>query len=194
MDNFDWVNVLAILLGPILAVQAQSFIENKREKKQRKLEILKTLIATKSQPQMYEHVRALNLINIEFYGNKKVISAWEKYYNFLSNGKTETIEWHNEREDLLTKLLSEILEATRFKFNKSQLATYTPKAFFDTEISNNILKEKLKTVLSGETAIHMSVDSFPSAPQEILQNQNKLQKSLIDCLDGEKPIRIKIDN
>jgi hypothetical protein len=63
--------VFATLLGPVLAVQAQKWIERAREKTQRKIAIFRTLMATRATFLSPAHVEALNAIPIEFYGNKK---------------------------------------------------------------------------------------------------------------------------
>lgn len=46
MKAIEWVTIGAIIVGPILAVQIQKLIERYTEKKDRKLNIFKTLMAT----------------------------------------------------------------------------------------------------------------------------------------------------
>ena len=70
MQTKDWITVIAVIAGPILAVQAQKFVESFREKKQRRSAIFKTLMSTRAERLHREHVQALNMIDIEFYGRR----------------------------------------------------------------------------------------------------------------------------
>jgi len=68
MELKDWITILAIIIGPILAVQAQKVLENSRIKKQRRLHLFHTLMSTRASRVSNAHVSALNMIDIEFYG------------------------------------------------------------------------------------------------------------------------------
>jgi hypothetical protein len=58
--------VVAVLLGPILAIQAEKFLHSRRERRQRKLEVFRTLMANRAAGLSPAHVEALNRIDIEF--------------------------------------------------------------------------------------------------------------------------------
>ena len=68
MQAKEWVTVAAIIIGPILAIQIQKILDNLREKKKRRITIFKTLMSTRATRLNKEHVEALNMIDIEFYG------------------------------------------------------------------------------------------------------------------------------
>jgi hypothetical protein len=74
--------VFATLLGPVLAVQAQKWIERARERKQRKIGIFRTLMATRAAFLSPAHVEALNAVPIEFYGNRKIVNSWKEYLDY----------------------------------------------------------------------------------------------------------------
>jgi len=92
----DWITISAIIIGPILAVQAQKFIEAVRYKKQRRLNLFHTLMSTRASRVSNEHVGALNMIDIEFYGRKifgfrfqtpkekSITNAWKNYNDQLN--------------------------------------------------------------------------------------------------------------
>ena len=48
MSISEWITVAAIICGPILAVQAQKWIETAREKRNRRLNVFKRLMATRA--------------------------------------------------------------------------------------------------------------------------------------------------
>lgn len=92
----DWVTIAAIILGPILAVQAQKILEGRREKRTRRLDLFRTLMKTRAERISRDHVQALNMIDIEFYGRrifgrrfqikkeKRVTNAWKTYNDHLN--------------------------------------------------------------------------------------------------------------
>jgi hypothetical protein len=77
--------VLAIVLGPILAVQAQKWREDLRSKSERRREIFEVLMATRLARLSPEHVHALNRIDIEFRKIKPVEEAWRDYLAHLTS-------------------------------------------------------------------------------------------------------------
>lgn len=76
----DWVIAGCTLLGPVLAVQAQKWVEGFREQRARRLTIFRRLMATRAQNLNPAHVEALNAVPIDFYKDKKVMDAWEEYF------------------------------------------------------------------------------------------------------------------
>ena len=83
MTISDWLVIVIILLAPLLAIQTQKYIENSREKKARKMKIFRTLMATRGNPLSPQHVEALNMIDIEFYENKKIVDGWKLLLDIL---------------------------------------------------------------------------------------------------------------
>ena len=87
MSCNEIVSISAIILGPILAVQIEKYLERRRENKNRRLSIFKTLMATRGTVLSWTHVEALNRIDLEFSNNKKfekVITTWQEYFDNLS--------------------------------------------------------------------------------------------------------------
>ena len=64
---FDWITVLAIVVGPILALLAQRALDSLREEKRRQ-KLYFTLMSTRAAWLSNEHVQALNSIDIVFAG------------------------------------------------------------------------------------------------------------------------------
>ena len=102
MTAVEVITIFAILAGPVLAVQAQKWIENVREKKNRKLHIFRTLMATRAAKVSAEHVRVLNMIDIKFYDDSKVKEAWKEYLDHLndSNYQYGPEKWVEKTEEL----------------------------------------------------------------------------------------------
>ena len=108
--------ILAVLIAPLVAVQVQKYLERHQEKRERKLRIFKTLMATRGVPLSQDHVQALNMIDIEFYGEKykKIITSWKDYLNHLEKITKDDEErfslWNEEKADLLANLLLVMLK------------------------------------------------------------------------------------
>ncbi|MEG6016919.1 DUF6680 family protein [Enterobacter hormaechei] len=98
METKDIIMTAAVIVGPVLAVQIQKTLEQFRERKQSRLSIFRTLMSTRAQRLHREHVQALNMIDLEFYGRKlpiiriryqtkkeqTVTHAWKSYNSHLN--------------------------------------------------------------------------------------------------------------
>ena len=90
MKLYELLTIVAIIIGPILAVQAEKFLQRNRDNRYRRLNIFKTLMATRGSSLSFSHVEALNRIDLEFSDNKKydkVIAAWKEYFDNLGHKK-----------------------------------------------------------------------------------------------------------
>ena len=61
--------ILAILLAPLVALQIQRRLDFRREIRERKLAIFRTLMTTRANKVSVSHVESLNMIDIEFFGD-----------------------------------------------------------------------------------------------------------------------------
>jgi hypothetical protein len=121
--------IIATLLGPILAVQAQKAVERARERNNRKSWVFHTLMATRAARLSADHVQALNMIDLAFYGkrifgihrrSKKetiVLDAWHEYLDHL-NTKYEEDNfslWVTKGDELFVNLLFSLADDVGFR-------------------------------------------------------------------------------
>ena len=66
----EWLTIFAIAVGPFLGIWANGKLEDRKNTNQGKLDIFKTLMATRATPLARDHVESLNRIDIEFTGRK----------------------------------------------------------------------------------------------------------------------------
>ena len=182
MQTRDWITVVAVIAGPILAVQAQQFIESLREKKKRRSEIFKKLMSTRAERVNREHVQALNMIDIEFYGRKlfgvryqtnkekSVTNAWKNYNDKLNDLKSYTSQelWQKEIDSLFTILLYKMSIALGYEYDEVQLKRdcYRPQVHVDIE-------NKQLNVITGLADLLDSRRSLPVNITECSTMQNK---------------------
>lgn len=90
IEIIEWLTLIAILVGPFLGIFVYGQIEERKKAYQRKLDVFKTLMATRAALLTPEHVYALNRIDIEFTESgadeKAVRDAWTAYHDHLSGG------------------------------------------------------------------------------------------------------------
>ncbi len=131
------VTVVAIVIGPLLAVRLQRKADEAREKRTRRYMILNILMRTRSEKLSSEHVGALNLIQLEFYGSIAVIDAYKTYSDFLNShfpSDQNALERHTTKgASLFLDLLFEIARDLKFNFDKSDLQrlSYLPMSLFN---------------------------------------------------------------
>lgn len=201
--SFDWTIkisdiaiIFATILGPILAVQAQKYLEKGREIKQRRAWLFRTLMSTRATTLSPTHVEALNAVPIEFYGKdkklKSIINKWKAYLDHLYKD-TESSGWEEKRKELLVDLLHTIAEFLGYEFNTVEIANeiYSPKGHAWIETDQEIIRKGLARLLSGQLALPMEVKSFPSDPAA-LKEQEELRRLLLRWLNGESTVAVDI--
>ena len=77
-------SVVAIIVGPVIAVRMTRKQDALREVRQRKLDVYRTLMQTRASRLAVEHVRALNTIPVEFYSIAPVMTAFREYIASLT--------------------------------------------------------------------------------------------------------------
>ncbi|MBY4733956.1 hypothetical protein K6V90_25790 [Cupriavidus pauculus] len=169
----DWLIVGATLLGPILAVQAQKWVERSRETRVRKLQVFHSLMATRGARLSGDHVRALNMIDLSFYGpvrfgknwrsksERGVLNSWKEYLDHLTENhdfdgpNAEAIA--ARREELFVNLLTTMATDLGYEFDRVQLrkSWYTPVAHNQLEERQAALLTAATEVFQGERPLHV---------------------------------------
>jgi hypothetical protein len=180
MDASVWIIVFATLLGPILAVQAQKWIERTRERAGRKEWVFQTLMATRSARLSPEHVRALNMIELTFYGTRmfgrhrqtdgerSVIAAWREYHDHFGslpeNASEEDVKrWSASGDEIFVNLLEKMAVMLHYEFDRVQLKKgwYSPRAHGVIETDQEFIRQSITQLLAGNTALKMEVVNLP---------------------------------
>lgn len=168
IKSSDIAMLLAVLLGPILAIQVQKFIEKLEESKNRKLRIFRTLMATRATPLVNSRIEALNLIDIEFQDEAAVLEQWkiclDHLYDCPSNLESSTLSadlniWNDRLKDKSARLLQAMAEALNYRFDEVQIkkGAYIPKAHVDLEEETYLLRKNLIDVMAGKRSISVRI-------------------------------------
>ncbi|HDT2542800.1 TPA: hypothetical protein QHK75_002823 [Klebsiella aerogenes] len=174
--------VIVTLNSPVITIQVQKFIERYTDKKTLKIDIFKQLMATKSQNARLsnEHVRALNIIDITFYGRvskgqaqrskteNQAISSLKLHFSHLNttypnNDNASGIIWNQTSNNLFVDLLSAIAKDIGYDFERVQLQTaiYSPIAHGEIENDQLKIRKGLASIFTEEGAIKMEIVGIP---------------------------------
>jgi hypothetical protein len=181
----DVAIVIATMIGPVLAVQAQKWIERGRGKKARQRGVFARLMATRAALLSPAAVEAFNAVPIEFYGEKPIIDAWKAYFNHMNAEGTPPDMmpvWIAKRIDLLGELLHRMAGFLGYDFNMVEITKeiYSPKAHGQIETDQEIIRRGVARLIAGEIALPISVTAMPTDPQvrELLANWFKGETTL----------------
>jgi hypothetical protein len=189
----------ATLFGPVLAVQAQKWVKRAREATNRRQLVFTTLMATRQSRVSIDHVRALNSIDLAFYGRRvlgipfrsrkaqAVLDAWHDYHAHLSvpleqrpKTEPETRKWNGRGDELFTNLLERLAAATKYKFDRQQLksGSYSPEAHGTAEIEQNLLRRLMLELSAGDRTFPLDVRAIQVSP-DAAARQHDFQERVV---------------
>lgn len=184
-----WLNLLAIIAGPVLAVQAQKWIERHREDQNRKLWLFRELMATRGTRLSPRHVDALNLVELEYSPNKPkqrpVHEAWRSYFDVLNTAPPDAGNpqpHYQRRDDALVELLYEMgvsLRVHHIDRVAIRRNAYTPSGHGDVERELNIIRKSLaKIFTTGQHAIRVQMVDADGADLPPVMTEQELYRPI----------------
>lgn len=183
------VSVVAVLASPIIALEVQKRLDDRRAIRERKMSIFRKLMTTRATQMAPAHVEALNGIEVEFYAtsgpDKKVLDAWRLYVNHLNTSSAEgeaLMRWVEKKNSLMTDLLYQMAQSLGYDIDKVTIQNnaYHPKGFVEIETEQHALRKAALAVFSGDKPLQATVvgkvqTSQPlSIPNEIGPSQSAL--------------------
>src|SRR3974390_1124226 len=107
LETRDIVTVIALILGPVLAVLITFWYQRRRQKYDAKERLFSVLMANrKANPPTFEWANALNLIDVVFADNRDVVEKWHEVYNIVIQPQFNLGQWGHTYIDLLSKMAS----------------------------------------------------------------------------------------
>jgi len=168
MNISDWLTIIAILLAPIVALQIQKYIEDRKEIRARKMQIFRTLMATRATRLSPNHIEALNMIDIEFYKNQEVTKNWslllDNFANYPQNPNDKDYQIRlnscvEKSNELFVDLLFKMAKSLDYEFDEVHLKRniYMPRGQIDTILGQEFIRRAFVEVLSGKRSIPINV-------------------------------------
>lgn len=185
MQVGDWLTLAAIITGPLLGAGFAIWLERRRERRSRRLDIFRTLMRTRRTPMWPEHVGALNLVEIDFYKSPTVINAWKALFRHLGtphprHANEELREGMpeqelrerdqrygqriaEERQRLLSKLLHAIGRELGFRIEQLEIfeGGYSPQGWGTIEDEQTVVRRMFAEIALGRRMFPIGVFHLP---------------------------------
>ncbi|MGH8235094.1 MAG: DUF6680 family protein [Rhodanobacteraceae bacterium] len=164
-----WVNILAILLSPVVAVLITVFLQNRKERQDQKLWIFNTLIGTRHSPIVNENVRALNMIDVAFHDSVHVRQLWHEYFDMLNNaGMNNPNGWH-QRQNKNLEMITEMAMVVGYGAAITHLdidRVYYPTGLGEqSQTSREIAVELLRVLKASDGIQFIAKEHAPKNPE-----------------------------
>lgn len=179
--NIDtWAVVLATAAGPIGAVLITFWRESRSSLRSRRLQIFRTLMATRQIPISPEHVNSLNLIEVDFYGCENEQKEWIVYKSHLfpAPGVVEDDAWREKKERLLANLLCQMARTLRYNIPAMDIfrGGYAPRGWQHVQNRLHEALEYVHDLATTNKALPMCLHGTTQHPPALSQQMPEPSK------------------
>ena len=173
MEEVRWVtvdniSVVALIVGPLLAVIVARMLDARRARRARRMDVFRKLMATRRERLSFEHVSALNLVEVEFRDSPQVIKKWEEYLKELrtvhNKPKNETEENYQrrvfeKRDRLFTELLYEMAQTLGYKVQAIEIlgSGYSPEGWGVIEDQQMLIRQYAVELFYGRKTLPITI-------------------------------------
>ena len=185
MDNQTWAIVGATVSGPVAAVAITLWHQWRSSRRERRLFLIRTLVAMRFLKGNADYGMAISLIPIEFKDEAAVLNARKALMEKVDDGLNETDAKLAEIENLISDLIGEMLKSIGFKLTHSDVRsmTYTP----------NLVGWRDETALRAQIAQQCMANAFAKSAyfsQKIAEKAgavNEGEQALLPFPEIERP-------
>jgi hypothetical protein len=169
----DWLTLLAIVVGPILAIAGQLWYQRRKELRDAKVGVFRVLMSFRNAQLSPDFVKALNLIDLVFYKDEAVRERWRKLWEFLNNKDNFSVPRSSEsiekQRDLTAQLLSTMARELGFEFDHTALkdGAYRPQHHDDEQAEFAALRQGLIAALNDKGSLNVKVIPNPPLHQVV---------------------------
>ena len=188
MHAADWVIACATLLGPVLGIQIQKYLDRKGERNRRQVEVYRTLMMTRITQNSPPFVNALNAVPLEFHDNTAVMDCWRDLLMHLNtDAQAQPDVWAQRRISLLMELLKAMGKSLHYGFRDAELQAHAYLPNWQVSLMNDqeLLRKGIIDLISGKATLPMSIDKSPTDP-EMMKRTAEVQTLLIEWLEGKR--------
>lgn len=209
MTTVELLTILALIAGPILAVLVTRIIDRYRMKRDRRLDVFRTLMCTRRTPVSPDHVRALNLVEIEFQSVPPVLDAWEQLFRrFTDRGsrhrdeeihdglsddeKLARNDRYNQRnrqeeDQLLAKLLHAMAKELGYKIEQIDILSrgYYPQGLTDIDVQQSAIRYLFAQMFARKRGLPIEIFN-PAQVSAPVQETEKPLPPIVQPAEQEK--------
>ena len=169
----EWINLVAIIVIPILAVIIGQYLQDRSEKRKDKMRVFTHLMSYRSFGYIDQYsVNIFNSVPIIFYEDKEVIEKYNIYLKSLNIKPDDVQIKQKEIEDNKTKMLEAMAKALKYKNINWELIQnpYIPKGLLDQIDAENTYKRgqvEIAKIFTDMTNPQTSMDAVKKYGSEI---------------------------
>ena len=185
----EWINLVAIIVIPILAVIIGQYLQDRSEKRKDKMRVFTHLMSYRSFGYIDQYsVNIFNSVPIIFYDDKEVIEKYNGYLKSLNIKPDDAQIKQKEIEDNKTKMLEAMAKALKYKNINWELIQnpYIPKGLLDQIDAENTYKRgqvEIAKIFTDITNPQTSTDAVKKYGSEI---EKRLEATKIEKKTDDK--------
>ena len=185
----EWINLVAIIVIPILAVIIGQYLQDRSEKRKDKMRVFTHLMSYRSFGYIDQYsVNIFNSVPIIFYDDKEVIEKYNSYLKSLNLKPDDAQIKQKEIEDNKTKMLEAMAKALKYKNINWELIQnpYIPKGLLDQIDAENTYKRgqvEIAKIFTDITNPQTSTDAVKKYGSEI---EKRLEATKIEKKTDDK--------
>lgn len=185
----EWINLVAIIVIPILAVIIGQYLQDRSEKRKDQMRVFTHLMSYRSFGYIDQYsVNIFNSVPIIFYDDKEVIEKYNSYLKSLNIKPDDAQIKQKEIEDNKTKMLEAMAKALKYKNINWELIQnpYIPKGLLDQIDAENTYKRgqvELDKIFTDITNPQTSTDAVKKYGSEI---EKRLEATKIEKKTDDK--------
>lgn len=164
--------------APLIAIQSQEDREQKRSALNRKFSVFYSLMQTRANRLSYQHVEALNMIDMEFRESDDVTYAWNEYFDHLCrykpNSEIDITIIEEGRNALFVNLMYEMSKFLNFNHTKLDIKNkiYAPEFIYNKELNQQEIERYLADLLSNRKSLSVVVKKEDGEGEKNKQSSN----------------------
>ena len=184
-----WITTFAIVIGPVIAVLAARYLDRRDQENNRKLAIFRDLMATRQITYSPQHVSALNLVELEFYGDTAILEAFRELMKLLSDEDRWNVAKSNDEKmrktlqdmnDCRAKLLNRMAYSLGYKMSDIELMRggYYPELLGRLDEQRIKATEFVVDLADGKRAVPIAVIDYRTFDQhrEAAESIDKMKR------------------
>jgi hypothetical protein len=164
--------LLAIFVT-VLATLTTLIVQARQQDRDRRMNVLRQLLATRALPADPAYVAAVNLVPVEFNKVRTVMEAWKAYIDCVRMQPTpgNEIVLNEQARTKQTKLISAIMASLRLDFSEAdiQADAYVSDGFIKRE---TLVIESLRANVVGAQAMHDVADALRAQTALLVRGPN----------------------
>ena len=159
MTNNEWLTLAAIVIGPMSAVGITLAIEKIRRTRERRLYIVRLLLATRHLPADAQYNVAVNLIPADFNDQKSVMDAWRNYHAVARERIGQPPDAGHQRRMTAAQstMIFQAMQSAGLELSEGDIQTesYVSQGFIDRD---NLYLESLRALPTLANAMQIQVE------------------------------------